>query len=407
MARRPEFYFDPKTQYYRKRVKLQSGLWKDVRAKSKDELRKKLYDLETAQRMGLILDDKTTVAELAVEWYNNRKSGLSLSRREDYCSAINIRICPVLGAMRVRDVKPEHCQRVMAQCTGLSFSTQQKTVSTMKQIFECAVDNGLILRSPAEKIKAGGAKPKEKAALTVEQCTQLEAAVKGTRAYLFVMLGLYAGLRREEICGLQWRDIDLNADPPRLTVNNAVRFFGGKAEFPAPLKSRAAHRTIPLPPNLSAALAEEKKRSNSFFVIHASDGRHISFQGMRNIIGIIDRRAPMTAAKKAKREAREKELGRPIAPRKTQKNIVKIDFHVTPHMLRHCYATRLIESGMNVKQVQMLMGHDDVRITLAIYTHVTQNKPEDLIGAVAKAFAPKEEEQRITPLFPSAAGGGD
>jgi len=87
MARRPEFYFDEKTGYYRKRVKLKSGLYKDVRAKTKDELRKKLYDLETAQRMGLILDDKTTVAELAAEWYNNRKDGLSLSRREDYCSA--------------------------------------------------------------------------------------------------------------------------------------------------------------------------------------------------------------------------------------------------------------------------------------------------------------------------------
>lgn len=407
MGRRPEFYFDPKTQYYRKRVKLQSGLYKDVRAKTKDELRKKLYDLETAQRMGLILDDKTTVAELAAQWYNNRKEGLSLSRREDYCSAINIRICPVLGAMKVRDIKPEHCQRVMAQCAGLSFSTQQKTVSAMKQIFECAVDNGLLLRSPAEKIKAGGAKPKEKEALTVEQCAQLEAAVKGTRAYVFVMLGLYAGLRREEICGLQWSDIDLKADPPRLTVNNAMRFSGGKAEFPAPLKSKAAHRTIPLPPNLAAALKEEKKRSNSFFVIHASDGQHISFQGMRNIVNIINRRGPMTEAQKAKREAREKELGRPIAPRKTQKNMVKIDFHVTPHILRHCYATRLIESGMNVKQVQTLMGHDDVRITLAIYTHVTQNKPEDLIGAITNAFIPNEKEQRITPLFPSAAEGGD
>ena len=52
MARRPEFYFDEKTGYYRKRVKLQSGAYKDVRAKSKEELRAKLYDLETAQRMG-------------------------------------------------------------------------------------------------------------------------------------------------------------------------------------------------------------------------------------------------------------------------------------------------------------------------------------------------------------------
>lgn len=405
MGRRPEFYYDGK--YYRKRVKLQSGLYKDVRAKTKEELRKKLYDLETAQRMGLVLDDTTTVAELAAEWYENRKEGLSLSRREDYCSAINLRICPVLGAMKVRDVRPEHCQRVMAKCAGLAYSTQQKTVSTMKQIFECAVDNGLLIRSPAEKIKPGGAKPQEKEALTVEQCAQLEAAVKGTRAYIFVMLGLYAGLRREEICGLQWKDVALKADPPRLTVNNAMRFAGGKAEFPAQLKSKAAHRTIPLPPNLAAALAEEKKRSNSFFVIHASDGQHISFQGMRNIINIINRRGPMTEAQKAKREAKEKELGRPIALRKTQKNIVKIGFRVHPHLLRHTYATRLVESGMNVKQVQYLLGHDDIRMTLGIYAHVTQNKPEDLIESVTEAFSSKEKEQRITPLFPSAAEGAD
>lgn len=394
MARRPEFYFDGR--YYRKRVKLKSGTYKDVRGKTKEELRKKLYDLETAERMGIALDDNTSVAELAAEWYNNRKHGLSASRREDYCSAINIRICPVLGSMKVRDVKPEHCQRVMAQCAGLSFSTQQKTVSTLKQIFDCAVDNGLLLRSPAAKLKPGGAKPKEKDALTVAQCEQLEAAVKGTRAYIFVMLGLYAGLRREEICGLQWRDISLKADPPRLTVNHAMRFSGGRVEFPAPLKSKAAHRTIPLPPNLAAALAEEKKRSNSMFVIHASDGQHISYQGMRNVVNIIHRRGPMTEAQEAKRKAREKELGRPIAPRKTQKNITKIDFKVHPHLLRHTYITRLIEGGLDVKKVQYLAGHDDIRMTLNVYSHVMNNSPEDLIDAVSTALSGQSSGQNQT-----------
>ncbi len=385
MARRPEFYFDG--TYYRKRVKLQSGLWKDVRGKTKEELRNKLYELETAQRMGVILDDKTTVAELAAQWYNNRKDGLSISRQEDYRSAINLRICPVLGAMKVRDVKPEHCQKVMAECSSLSFSVQQKTVSTLKQIFDCAVDNGLVVRSPAAKIKAGGAKPKEKEALTPEQCAQLEAAVKGTRAYVYVMLCLYAGLRREEVCGLQWSDIDLNTIPPRLTVNNAVRFSGGKAVFPAPLKSRAAHRVIPIPANLEAALREEKAKTNSFFVVHAPDGAHISFQGMRNIIGIIDRRAPMTDAKKEKRAEKEKELGRTIAPRKTQKNIVKMDFRPTSHQLRHTYITRLIEARMDIKKVQYLAGHDDIRMTLNVYSHVMGNSPEDLIDTINAAFS--------------------
>lgn len=249
MARRPEFYYNPKTGSYRKRLKLPDGTYKDVWGKTKEEVRARLRTIWEAQKLGVDLTDDTTVAELAAEWYANRKDALSESRREDYRSAINLRICPVIGHMRVKDVRPEHCQRVMARCAQMSYSVQQKTVSTMKQIFDCAVDNSFIFRSPAEKLKAKGARSVEKTALTPEQCAQLEAAVAGTRAYPYVMLALYAGLRREEICALRWSDVDLDAVPPRLTVNYAVRFAGGHAVYPAPLKSKAAHRTIPLPPS--------------------------------------------------------------------------------------------------------------------------------------------------------------
>lgn len=398
MSRRPEFYYDEKTGYYRKRIKLPDGRWKDIRAKSKEELRAKLYEVETARRLGIVLDDNTTVAELSAEWFQNRKAGLSSSRQEDYRSAINLRICPVLGAMKVRDVKPEHCQKVMAQSAQWSFSTQQKTVSTLKQIFECAVDNGLIFRSPATKIKPGGAKSKEKEALTPAQCAQLVAAVQGTRAYPFVMLGLYAGLRREEICGLRWSDIDLNATPPRLTVTNAVRFEKNRAIFPSPLKSKAAHRTIPIPPNLEQALREERTRSNSLFVIHDRDGHCVSLQAMKNIVAIINRRAPKTDRQLAKRAAREQELGRPIRAPYLPKDFKTIDFRPTPHLLRHTYITRLIEAGLDVKKVQYLAGHDDVRMTLNVYSHVTQNRPEDLIGTISTAFAAPPDTAKIIEI---------
>ena len=141
MARRPEFYFDEKTGYYRKRVKLQSGAYKDVRAKSKEELRAKLYDLETAQRMGVILDDKTTVAQLLAQWYVNRKDGLSYSRRRDYVNAINNHICPIIGGYRLKSVKPEDCQRVMAALAGKSNSLQTKVLGVMNMGFDCAVEN--------------------------------------------------------------------------------------------------------------------------------------------------------------------------------------------------------------------------------------------------------------------------
>ena len=375
MAGRPEFNFNPKTGYYRKRVKLQDGTSKDVRGKTKEETRQKVHDLLEAQKLGVILDDKTTVAELAAEWYNNRKAKWSYSRKSDYVISINNHICPVIGGMRVKDVKPEHCQRVLAEMAGLSNSMQSKAVTALKQIFECAEENGLIFRSPCGKLKAGGERAKEKVPLTPKQCKALEDATRGTRAYLFIMLGLYAGLRREEICGLRWCDVELDTDPPRLTVNNAVRFEGTKSIFPSPLKTPAAHRVIPLPPQLAAALKEARRTSRSVFVVPAAAGGNATPQTVKNIQGLIDRRriqpVPIQDEDKKKRGPKVEQT---------------LNFKVHPHLLRHTYITRLCESGMNVKQIQYLAGHSNVNITLNIYAHVTNNRPEELIGAVESAF---------------------
>lgn len=375
MARRAEFYYDG--TYYRKRVKLKSGVWKDVRAKSKEELRKKLYDLETAQRMGIVLDDKTTVAELAAQWFNNRKDKWSYSRKEDYVNAINVHICPYIGGMLVKEVKPEHCQMVLSKMAHLSNSMQSKTVTTLKQIFECAEENGLIFRSPCSKLKAAGERSKEKTPLTPEQSKALLEATKGTRAYLFIMLGLYAGLRREEICGLRWVDVDLTGNPPHLTVNNAVRFEGTKAVFPSPLKTRAAHRTIPLPAALAAALAEAKKQTKSVFVVPSANGGVATPQSVRNLMKIVDRRRASNVV-----SLNQEDQKQPRGPKIKR----TLDFKVTPHLLRHTYLTRLCESGLDVKKCQYLAGHADIKVTLGIYCHVTNNRPEQLIEAVEKAF---------------------
>ena len=376
MARRPEFYYDEKTGYYRKRVKLQDGTYKDVRGKTKEETRQKVHDLMEAQKLGVILDDKTTVAELAKEWYENRRSIWSYSRQSDYVISINNHICPVIGSMKVKDVKPEHCQRVLAEMAGLSNSMQSKAVTTLKQIFECAEENGLIFRSPCGKLKAGGERAKEKVPLTPEQCKALEDATRGTRAYLFIMLGLYAGLRREEICGLRWCDVELDADPPRLTVNNAVRFEGTKGVFPSPLKTSAAHRTIPIPPQLKDALKEARRTSSSVFVVPAATGGNANPQTIKNIQGLINRRQlqpePIQEEDKKKRGPKVEQT---------------LNFKVHPHLLRHTYITRLCESGMDIKKIQYLAGHSDIKMTLNVYSHVVGNSPKELIGAVENAFS--------------------
>lgn len=369
MAGRAEFYFNG--TYYRKRVKLRDGTYKDVRGRTREETRQKVHALLEAQQLGLVLNDQTTVAELAAEWYRNRREQWSYSRRSDYVNAINVHICPVIGALRVRDVKPEDCQRVLAAMSGLSHSMQGKVVATLKQIFICAEENGLIFKSPCGKLKAGGERTKEKKPLTPRQCCALEDATRGTRAYLFVMLGLYAGLRREEICGLRWCDVDLNAAPPRLSVNHAVRFEGTRGVFPAPLKTQAAHRTIPLPPKLAAALGEAKRDSRSVFVVPAATGGNATPQTVKNLMGLIQRRQL-----------------RPDGPAAHGPKVAQtLDFKVYPHLLRHTYITALCQSGMDIKKIQYLAGHSDIKMTLNVYSHVVGNSPTELIGAVSAAFS--------------------
>ena len=63
-----------------------------------------------------------------------------------------------------------------------------------------------------------------------------------------------------------------------------------------------------------------------------------------------------------------------------------VDFDVTPHLLRHTYITELCVSGMYIKKIQYLAGHEDVQMTLRIYTHATNNTPNELGPTVVKIF---------------------
>ena len=171
--------------------------------------------------------------------------------------------------------------------------------------------------------------------------------------------------------------MDLNAAAPHLTINNAVRFEGGKGIFPSPLKTKAAHRTIPLPSKLADALRAAKSKSNSVFVVPAKNGSNASLQTVRNLMAIIGRRTVKASAATSEKEAKKR------GPQIQQ----TLDFKVTPHLLRHTYITRLCQSGMDIKKIQYLAGHSDIKVTLGIYSHVVGNTPDELISAVESAFS--------------------
>ena len=285
---------------------------------------------------------------------------------------------------------PDDIQTVMVAAAGMSNSAQQKIVTTLKRIFKAAVKNGIILQSPCEELVAGGIETKDKDPLSKEQQEKLVSAVRGTKAELFVLLALYAGLRREEALAMQWDCVHLDANPPYISVRRALRWDGKNAPIISEeLKSKAAKRDIPIPQQLIDALANARPPEPKGMVIANSRGEALSaasFRRMWDVIRVRSERTITDRTKDGKLIERQLKIGDKI---RNHDILISLDFHVSPHQLRHTYITELILAGANIKVVQYLAGHKTVQLTLNIYTKLMENKPKDTAPAVLLAFGVK------------------
>lgn len=157
------------------------------------------------------------------------------------------------------------------------------------------------------------------------------------------------------------------------------------------LKTKAAKRTIPIPPQLVECLKAIKENSASDFVIANRDGGALSETQWRRVWGYV--RTRTVRERTYYRYVKGQKIPHTVTPvlgeRAAHNNdvVYSIDFEVTPHQLRHTYITNLLLAGVDVKTVQVLAGHEHAKITLDIYTHLTYNQPKDLISKVNQAFA--------------------
>lgn len=380
---RPEFYYDFKREQYRKRARI-DGIYRDFWGGTKEEVRALVQQAKENEKKGLVFGDETVLWEYAKEWLPAATAHLTPSGKRDYDNALNVHILPALGNMKLRDIRPLYIDKLMLQSADKSRSLQAKILSVARRLFDSARANGLILSNPTDKKSPGGKRSALKTPLTAAQQAALLEAVKDTRAETFVALGLYAGLRREEILGLAWSDVHFG-DTPYLEVTHAVRFDKSKPTRSKTLKSKAAARKIPMPPELVAALKKQRQKMQdgkmlaSFLVVPDSKGQLCSLNAIRKLWEIVERRE-INGEEASKHSPKifkcEKTLG----------------FHCTPHLLRHTYITTLCASGMDIKKIQYLAGHETVEMTLNIYTKVVHNQPEDMYEAVKDAFKPKTEK---------------
>lgn len=381
MPRKRKYPWYKARECYRVQKSMPDGKVKTLYAKTEEEMDRKLAVLNKELAVGVDHAYNPTVAEYAAKWFRLNTADLSPARVADYRNAINNHIAPVIATKRMKEVTLDDGREIMARLAGKSDSLHANVACVLRKMFQEAEDTAVIVKSPFHRLKAGGKKAQEKIPLSDAQAAQLMAAVHGTAVEPFVAIGLYAGLRKEEILGLRWANVHLSGPAPYLSVRERVVYVGGQAVHEAELKSKAARRSIPMPTPLLECLRSYRIRCPHEFVICNPAGGPRSEASFRRLWQMVTNRTVGEGEK----------MGDKVRNHRVVKSL---DFHVSPHILRHTYITNLCKSGMNIKTIQYLAGHATAALTLSIYIHAVNNTPEELAEDVNRAFGVLEKDTK-------------
>jgi len=395
--RKPKYEYVEKLKCYRKRIKDADGKPVAIYGKTPDELTRKREEAEEHIEKAKFNRTHPTLAVYAERWMAIYLPKVSAGTQTDYRYIITSFIIAPLGHRYMTDITQDDIELALVSVNSKSESVYRKTVMLFKRIFESAEDSGVIDRSPCRKLSRGGIPQEKKNALTDTQSAVLLEAVSTARTDIvpFVMIGLYAGLRREEILGLMWHNIVLEGEAPHISVRTALRWEHNRPIISAELKTPAARRDVPIPPQLVECLRTHKAASDSEYVFSGKDGQPKTESQFQNMWESVTTRMVRKRTYVKYLDNGQKVI-RSITPQKGEKAKCRnycytIDFDVSPHILRHTYITNLLLAGVDVKTVQYLAGHENSKITMDIYAHLTYNRPQDIIGKINRAFEVKNE----------------
>jgi integrase len=242
----------------------------------------------------------------------------------------------------------------MVEPKGLSAQTVKHVHRTLSQALNHAVRVGVLFKNPAQQVKPPRPPAREIKILSREEIGTLLKAARGTDLYVPVLVGVTTGLRRGELLGLRWSDIDLSTG--RLTVSQSIERVKGVIAFKAP-KTRTSRRTVTLPALTVAALEQHWK---------AQAQERLKLGLGRDPHGLVFTRPdgePMDP------DTLTKAFGKLVAASKVTP--------ITFHGLRHTHISHLLMDGVHVKVVSERAGHANVNITLSVYAAYIPNMQAD------------------------------
>ncbi|MBR5992059.1 MAG: site-specific integrase [Clostridia bacterium] len=378
-------------EYDRTRIEDADGKRVALYGRTREELYDKVEEAKRQIEECSFRRETPTVKEYCEKWLLMQSAHIRATTLLDYTSKVKNYIIKPLGHMYMADVTPDDIKLAVVPASKKSESVYRSVNMLMKCIFYSAWGSHVIDENPTETLSAkGGVPQKTKEALTDEQVDLLLDSIKGLPPYVFVMLGLYAGLRREEILALKWDCVFLDVEAPYLSVRRAWHTEHNRPVILTELKTKAASRDVPLPKCLVECLKEAKEKSTSEYVVANSEGEPLSYTQFKRVWQYIVTRS--TKERTYVRYVNGEKIKHTISPVLGEvaphngKVTYSMDFQVTPHQLRHTYITNLIYAQVDPKTVQYLAGHENSKITMDIYAKVKYNKPKELAAVVNGAF---------------------
>ena len=378
-------------QYYRTRIMDADGKQESLYAATCEELYEKQLEARRQVEEIIFRRQHPTVAEYCQKWLLMQSAKVSASTLRGYTADMKNYIIKPLGEMYMEEVTADDIRLALVPLSKKSEGIYSTVNMLLKCIFYSAERSQILEHNPCVGISGKGGKPaKKREALTDQQVEVLLDTVRELPPYLFIMLGLYSGLRREEILALQWDCVFLDESTPYISVRRAWRTEHNRPVISTVLKTKAAKRDIPIPKCLVDCLREAKTASKSDYVISDSEGQPLAASQFQRVWQYVVVRS--TKPRNYYKYVNGQSIKYTVTPTlgMTQRNQPKIkytlDFDVTPHQLRHTYITNLLYAGVDPKTVQYLAGHENSKTTMDIYAKVKYNKPEELFSVVNGAF---------------------
>lgn len=363
--------------------------YKTVRCKTLREAEKELAKFVVEVEAGTyIAPEKMRFADFVEEWH--KKHGikhLSPKTLETYDLHLKNRILPAFGHMRLDEIKPIHIVSFLDELEkgssrkdgkegSLSPSTILYHYRILRDIFARAVEWKLIKSNPVEGVKRPKATNKKADVYDEQEVAQLFQLLQKEplHARMLITLALTTGLRRGELLGLQWDDVDLENGV--IHVNHTLTYTKERGyELKRP-KTESSIRTVSLPPSVvkelkAYKLVKMKERMMAgdlweggeyFFVFSSWNGKPFY----------------------------------PTAPGTWWRRFIKRSGlrYIRFHDLRHTSATLLINQGVHAKIISERLGHSDIRITMNIYGHALRSADQEAAKKFDMILMPKEQQKQ-------------